>query len=285
MKRLIFAFITLFVVSGISFAQDKPITHDDPKPGGSIGGNNGGKRGGKRGGKSGGNSGGTTINQLGDITRLREEEERINQEYQKSKLQKEQPIQTFEPNGFESGHEYVSLGLSVKWATCNLGTSSPSGYGNYYAWGETTTKSEYIDSNCLTYGRSKAELQSAGIVNSAGNLTPAYDAARANWGGRWRMPTKAEMEELVEKCTWTWTSQGGTQGYKVTGPSGNSIFLPAAGWRFNTSVKDAGDFGIYWTSTCYHDNISAYYLYFDIDYQNVGWCHRDYGRSIRPVTE
>ena len=101
-------------------------------------------------------------------------------------------------------------------------------YGDYYAWGETETKSEYTEGNSATYGLSISELQSQGYIDGEGNLNPQYDAATANWGGDWRMPTKAELNELLNNCTWTWTTQNGHKGYKVTGPNGNSIFLPAA---------------------------------------------------------
>ncbi|MBQ4621338.1 MAG: hypothetical protein IJB28_01640, partial [Bacteroidaceae bacterium] len=122
-------------------------------------------------------------------------------------------------------HETVDLGLpsGLRWATCNVGASSPEEYGDYFAWGETTTKSSYTSSNSTTYNLSVPTLQSRGIIGSDGNLTAAYDVATANWGGSWRMPTLDEMEELLNKCTWTWTTQNGVKGRKVTGPNGNSI--------------------------------------------------------------
>ena len=106
----------------------------------------------------------------------------------------------------------VDLGLpsGLKWATCNVGATSPEDYGNYYAWGETTTKESYNESNYTIYGQQ--------ISDFSGNAT--YDAARANWGGPWRMPTQTEMQELIDNCTWTWTSQSGVNGCKVTGPNG-----------------------------------------------------------------
>ncbi|MGN0237321.1 MAG: hypothetical protein ACI4AK_04455 [Lepagella sp.] len=143
-------------------------------------------------------------------------------------------------SGTSNGHDYVDLGLSVKWATCNVGASSPSDYGDYYAWGETSTKSSYTDKNSQTYGES--------MGNIGGNSS--YDVARANWGGSWRLPTEAEFQELVDKCTWTWTMQGGHKGYKVTSKiNGKSIFLPAAGWMIDTILDAAGESGFYWSST------------------------------------
>lgn len=172
-------------------------------------------------------------------------------------------------------YAYVDLGLSVKWATCNVGASSPEEYGDYYAWGETTTKSDYSLSNSKTYGKSFNDIK--------GNSQ--YDAARANWGGDWRMPTKAEQEELLNNCTWTWTTQNGVNGYKVTSKTnGNSIFLPATGGRGGSSLYNVGSDGIYWSSTPY-DYYDAYGLYFNSDYQGMYDRSRIYGLSVRPVVE
>ena len=99
-----------------------------------------------------------------------------------------------------NGYEYVDLGLSVKWANCNVGANKPEDYGNYYAWGETITKSLYTSDNSKTYGLSISELQTQGYIDSEGNLTSQYDAARTNWGGRWRMPTYDELDELIDNC-------------------------------------------------------------------------------------
>ncbi|MBO5809355.1 MAG: hypothetical protein J6R32_00850, partial [Bacteroidales bacterium] len=185
-----------------------------------------------------------------------------------------------------NNHEYVDLGLSVKWATCNVGATSAEAYGNYYAWGETTTKSEYTEENCSTYGLSNSELQSQGYIDGEGKLTAQYDAATANWGGDWRMPTSAEQEELLNNCTWTWTTQNGVNGYNVKGPNGNSIFLPAAGYRMWSSLNVAGGYGCYWRSapsasnSCY-----AYCLGFNSDYHIMDFSSRYVGQSVRPVLE
>ena len=186
------------------------------------------------------------------------------------------------------GHECVDLGLpsGLKWATCNVGANAPEEYGNYYAWGETTTKSEYTEENSAIYGLSISQLQSQGYIDGAGNLNPQYDAASANWGGDWRMPTKAELNELLYNCTWTWTTQNGVSGYNGEGPNGNSIFLPAAGHRSGSSLNGAGNFGIYWSSTP-GEGCHAYYLLFDSDTHFVicGSYYRYYGPSVRPVLE
>lgn len=113
-----------------------------------------------------------------------------------------------------------------------------------------------------------------------------YDAARARWGGSWRLPTKKELGELKSKCTWTWTSQGGHNGYKVTGPNGKSIFLPAAGFRFGSSLYYSGENGRYWSSTPYGSSTQrAYGLYFSSSRRNVNWDYRILGLSVRPVSE
>lgn len=172
----------------------------------------------------------------------------------------------------------VDLGLpsGVKWATFNVGASSPEEYGDYFAWGETKPKSKYTEGNSKTYNKNIGDI--------SGN--PNYDAARANWGGSWRMPTKAEFQELLDKCNWTWTTYGGKKVYKVVGPNGNSIFLPAAGDRRGTSLSHAGPNGRYWSSTPNEgDAQGAYCLDFYDGNQYVDWYYRKHGQSVRPVTE
>ena len=176
------------------------------------------------------------------------------------------------------GHEYVDLGLpsGLKWATCNVGANSSEEYGDYYAWGETETKDEYTEDNSMTRGMV--------IKDISGDLR--YDVARRKWGGRWRIPTEEEMEELIEKCTWEWTEHNGTKGYKVTGSNGKSIFLPATGYRLGSSLYKAGEYGFYWSSTPYEgDSNLAYSLGFGGGVQNVCWLNRIGGLSVRPVSE
>ena len=175
-----------------------------------------------------------------------------------------------------NGHEYVDLGLSVKWATCNVGANKPEDYGNYYAWGETSTKSSYTYDNSKTYGKQMSDIKGKS----------RYDAARANWGGTWRLPTEAELEELKNKCTWKWTTQNGVKGCKVTGPNGNSIFLPAAGYRDRSSLFDDGEYGYYWSST--PDEKASNFacrLSFSSSEHYVFYGLRDNGKSVRPVSE
>lgn len=179
----------------------------------------------------------------------------------------------------------VDLGLSVKWAGCNVGADVPEEYGDYFAWGETETKSDYSPSTCVAYGLSSSELKSRNIIDADGNLTAAYDAATANWGDGWRMPTLDEIEELIDRCTWEWTSVNGVNGRLVTGPNGNSIFLPAAGYRGYTSLDDAGSYGYYWSATPYSDSYGACYLSFNSDYYDWNYYNRLTGQVVRPVSE
>ena len=190
--------------------------------------------------------------------------------------------------GTLNGYDWVDLGLSVKWATQNVGASSPSDYGGYYAWGETRPKSSYTWSNCFDclddWGKSWGTYKIGGQTRIA--PSSGHDTARENWGGTWRMPTNAEFEELCNKCTWTWTSQGGHKGCKVTGPNGNSIFLPAAGWRSVTSRNCVGEYGFYWSSTLSSSSSdSARSLSFRSSYPITDYYLRSYGQSVRPVTD
>ena len=194
-----------------------------------------------------------------------------------------------------NNHEYVDLGLpsGLKWATCNVGANTPEEYGYYFAWGEVEPKTTYnwstykycVDNyNNLTKYCSQSSYGNNGFTDNKTVLDPEDDAATFNWGGAWRMPTKAEQDELREKCTWVWTSQNGVNGYKVTGPNGNSIFLPAAGYMYEGTLGYAGSFGDYWSSSLdagYPRN--AYNV--DFGSGNVGWIDsgRYFGQSVRPV--
>ena len=179
-------------------------------------------------------------------------------------------------SGTHKGHDYVDLGLSVKWATCNVGANSPEAYGDYYAWGETTTKNTYTESNCSTYGQNISDIKGT-----------SRDVAHVKWGGNWRMPTEEEFYELLSKCTWSWATQNGTKGYKVTSKiNGNSIFLPAAGYRSGDGLYDAGSDGSYWSSTPNSENTrGAYVINFYSGNRITGWCYRYFGLSVRPVLE
>lgn len=181
-------------------------------------------------------------------------------------------------DGDVNGHEYVDLGLSVKWATCNVGADSPEGCGDYFAWGETEPKSEYKRETYKYYDKTKKTCKDISGTK--------YDVARAEWGGNWRMPRLEEIKELINKCSWQWTEVNGIKGYKVTGPNGNSVFLPAAGYRDGKEVYHRGSVGYYWSATLYKDcSDLACDLYFfsgDYDWDSK---YRGIGHTVRPVTE
>ncbi len=197
-------------------------------------------------------------------------------------------------NSEESVCGAVDLGLSVKWASCNVGAESPEDYGSYFAWGEIEAKSDYSWStykwcNGNTNSMTKYCTDSSyGTVDNKTTLNPEDDVAHVSWGDGWRMPTLDEIKELLNpsKCTWSWTTQNGVNGYKVTGPNGNSIFLPAAGSHDGTKVNNRGSRGDYWFAT-----LSEYYdyhacsLYFYDGYWGWSSFSRHYGRTVRPVTD
>jgi hypothetical protein len=177
--------------------------------------------------------------------------------------------------------EAIDLGLSVKWASCNVSASAPEDYGGYYAWGETEEKDEYSQSNYKYF----ADGSYVDIGNEISGTE--YDVARAKWGGNWRLPTKAEQQELIDSCTWTWTAQNGVNGYKVAGKNGNSIFLPAAGNRNGTAVNYVGGDGYYWSGTLGEFSANhAYHLLLDDSGANgVYYNYRHSGFSVRPVVK
>ncbi len=186
------------------------------------------------------------------------------------------------PTGYIYGHDYMDLGLSVCWATCNMGASSPTEYGNYYAWGEISAKSAYMEDDDEEDESESSTYKTK--ENIAGDSR--YDAARANWGDPWRMPTLAEVEELINNCTTEWITLNGVRGMLVTSMiNGNSIFLPAAGSYFLSSLSGAGVIGGYWSSLLDEGDMrSAFYLYFRSDH--FGWDRGNcnYERSVRAVT-
>lgn len=190
----------------------------------------------------------------------------------------------------------VDLGLSVKWARCNVGATYPWDYGFYYAWGEIEPKtscdwSNYKYCNGLYSSLTKYNNSSSyGTVDNKITLDLEDDAAHVNWGGDWRMPTELELAELenYDNCTWTWTTQNGVKGYQVTSKKadyeGASIFLPAAGWFKGSSLDLAGSSGHYWSSSLNRsDPGDAKYLYFYSDNYRTTVDYRYYGYSVRPV--
>ena len=185
---------------------------------------------------------------------------------------------------------WVDLGLSVLWAKYNVGASSPEEYGGYYAWGETETKSSYTLENyrhaTITgydeYGDPYYDYNYIGNDISG----TQYDVAHVKWGNGARMPRFAEINELLNYCSWTVSTYYGVKGMTVTGPNGNSIFLPFAGYRDYDGPYEAGYYGCYWSGTIYEANYYAYSLYFFDDGDRF-WdgSNRICGCSVRPVTE
>jgi hypothetical protein len=178
----------------------------------------------------------------------------------------------------------IDLGLpsGTKWACCNVGASSPEEYGGYYAWGETTEKDVY-DWNTYTYCDG-----SESTCHDLGNdiAGTQYDVAYVKWGGSWVMPSKEQQDELLNNCTYTWTTKNGINGGEFTGPNGGTIFLPAAGSRWKENLSLAVVLGTYWSSTQYPSYSStAYNLYFgspSVSLDNPG---RVYGFTVRPVVK
>jgi len=180
----------------------------------------------------------------------------------------------------------VDLGLSVKWASYNVGASAPEEYGDYFAWGETKPKSYYDwDTYFDSVNGSSTNFKKYKNQGGKTTLDPEDDAATANWGGTWRMPTKTEQDELRTQCNWTWTTQKGVNGIIVSSKiNGNSIFLPAAGDRWIDGLGNGGTYGGYWSSSLSpDDDVSACYMVFGSGYWDWDDYGRDYGRSVRAV--
>ena len=220
------------------------------------------------------------------------------------------PTKVYDPNAKD-------LGLSVYWAICNVGATTPEGYGDYFAWGETKPYYEAghaYDDPCTNWKDGKSsgyewnsyqwcsnkpitsedspEFNKYNDTDGKTVLEAGDDAANKNCGSAWRMPTYDEFEELFINCEWTWTTQNGVNGYKVTskveGYTDAAIFLPAAGYRDGDSLDDVGDYGFYWSSSLrWYYTINARLLYFDASDADTSYYGRlrSYGQSVRSVTE
>lgn len=228
-----------------------------------------------------------------------------------SQRQDNKPSTVTNNNSSVATHEYVDLGLpsGTLWATCNVGASSPEDYGDYFAWGETepyyasggNTKNpvwksgkskgydwssyKYANGACnkLTKYCNKSSYGNNGYTDRDTVLKPSDDAATANWGSDWCMPTKAQFQELKDKCKWTWTKK---DGYKVKGPNGNTIFLRAAGYRYGTSLVVGHLYGYYWCSSLNTPSPYGGHFFCFCDscvFGSNGWDSRWYGFSVRPV--
>ena len=185
----------------------------------------------------------------------------------------------------------IDLGLpsGTKWACCNVGASSPEGYGGYYAWGETSEKSVYNEETYLYFTGQDTDGdgwidENFKVINIGSDIAgTSYDVAHVRWGGSWIMPSHDRQMELMNNCAREWTTVNGVNGILVTGPSGGQIFLPAAGCRLD-HLYYAGSDGYYWSSTQYpDDDLCAYNLYFNSGYWNCYDDYRNYGQSVRAV--
>jgi len=186
----------------------------------------------------------------------------------------------------EFDYAYVDLGLSVKWAKCNVGADSVHHYGDHYAWGETEPKTVYEWSNYFDTTDGGTTFLKYSNEGGKTTLDPEDDAATVNMGGSWRMPTKEEQKELIDECTWTWTTLNGVNGYNVEGSNGNSIFLPAAGYCNDSGLSNVGSHGYCWSSSLYTSSSKyADNLYFGSD--DVDWSgyYRYCGQPVRGVCE
>ena len=192
-------------------------------------------------------------------------------------------------SGYENGYAYVDLGLpsGILWATMNVGANSPEEYGNFYAWGETEPKSDYTSSN---YKWCNGDLNTLtkycndsyyGLVDNKAILDKEDDAANANWGGDWRMPTKEERDELYKNCTWSKAKYKGTNGYVVISKiNGNMLFIPASGCFGNSIYFNEGEYANYWTSSV---NLSIPYEAYDMSYEEWDEGSREFGQNVRGV--
>ena len=189
------------------------------------------------------------------------------------------------------------------WADRNIGAENPWDFGYYFWWGDTvgykrindiwvasdgsSSNFSFQKNNTPTYGKDIGTLRNEGWITSDNVLALEHDAARAQWGGEWRMPTKQEMEGLCQKCDWTWTKMNGVRGYIVRGRGGyasDSIFIPCAGNGYRTSLLGSGSGGGFWSSVSYSDHSDySWHLYFNSRRLYADTFYRSYGRSVRPV--
>ena len=198
-------------------------------------------------------------------------------------------------DGSLASDDWVDLGLpsGLLWATRNVGATSPEDYGDYFAWGETTPKSVYLwttyiycngDYNQLTKYCNNSDYGYKRFTDSLTILQPGDDAATANYGGR--IPTKEEWQELKNNTTSIWTTQNGVNGQLFTGTNGNSLFLPAAGYRWNDTLYTAGSYGYYRSSSLYTDSpVYAWDYLFISREQGMVYFLRYRGLPVRAVCQ
>lgn len=192
-------------------------------------------------------------------------------------------------------HEYVDLGLpsGTLWAACNIGARAPEEFGDYFAWGETAPKDDYNWGN-YKWSKGRTELMTKyctkdkygydDFTDRKERLDPKDDAAKANWGSKWQIPTETQITELITECKWTWTEINEVKGCLVTGPNGNTIFLPATRAKGDDS-SERDIWGCYWSnSISYHINIVACCMsFYQSGKADKNYSYRELGHTIRAV--
>ena len=213
-------------------------------------------------------------------------------------------VARFEKNRtYLNGYEYIDLGLpsGTKWAAYNVGATKPEEFGGYYAWGETEEKDDYSestykfgyyttnDNGLKKYYHYSKYIEEQSSVFDREVLEPEDDVAYVKWGGGWRMPTNDECAELLENCTQEWATINGVKGCKLTGPNGNTIFLPATG-KISGTIRNDEILGFYWNANCgsgnTHTQTRGFYLTFRVDLSSYCWItsnYRETGMPVRPV--
>lgn len=185
---------------------------------------------------------------------------------------------------FSPAPSSVDLGLSVKWATFNIGASAPEDAGDYFAWGEVETKEEYKENNYKWYNGNSSDIKKYNSTDNKLTLESADDVANVLWGGDWRMPTKDEFQELMDNCTWTWKENGYEVTGKKTGYTDNKIFIPAAGIISTDGLGSVGTIGYYWTSSI---NSEKWYGSYGVMFFSFTKSMSDFQRNdalpVRPV--
>jgi hypothetical protein len=185
---------------------------------------------------------------------------------------------------FSPAPQYVDLGLSVKWATFNVGATAPEEAGDYFAWGEVQTKEEYIENNYKWYNGGSYNIIKYNATDNKTTLDLDDDVARVLWGGEWRMPTKDEFQELMDNCTWVWKENGYEVKSNKTDYADKSIFIPAAGVISGDGLGGVGTLGYYWTSSLKDISVNAAHgvLFFSFTKSMTDFQRYD-ALTVRPV--